>query len=62
MGGLGAAAAARGMAGLLYGVGRFDVVTFTFSVLTLLVVAVVAGLVPARRVASIDPITALRTE
>ena len=62
LGGLAAAVAARAMAGLLYGVGRFDVLTFTVSVVTLVTVALAAGLLPARRIASIDPVTALRTD
>ena len=62
LGGLAAAAAARAMAGLLYCVGRFDVLTFTVSVVTLVTVALAAGLLPARRIASIDPVTALRTD
>jgi putative ABC transport system permease protein len=62
LGGLAAAAAARAMAGLLYGVGRFDVLTFTLSVVTLVTVALSAGLLPARRIASIDPVAALRTD
>jgi putative ABC transport system permease protein len=56
----GAAAAARFMQGMLYGVAAFDVVTFTAAVVTLLAVTLAAGLIPARRVAAVDPIATLR--
>jgi predicted permease len=57
-----AALVARAMGGLLYGIGSFDVPTFAAAVVALGVVTLVAGLIPARRVARIDPITALRTD
>jgi putative ABC transport system permease protein len=56
----GAAAAARFMQGLLYGVDAFDVVTFVAAVATLLAVTLAAGVIPARRVAAVDPIATLR--
>ena len=58
--GLGAAAAAgRGLAGLLYGVSPYDPVTFV-SVATLVVAAsLVASVIPARRAARLDPIAGL---
>jgi ABC-type antimicrobial peptide transport system permease subunit len=63
VGGLaGAALVARAMGGLIYGIGHFDALTFTSSVIALLAITVGAGLFPARRVARIDPITALRTD
>jgi putative ABC transport system permease protein len=61
--GVGAAAAAmlgRAMGGLLYGVGAFDALTFLAASAALLVVALGAGLIPAKRVASIDPARAIR--
>ena len=57
---VGAAAVARAMGGLIYGIASFDVLTFAAAVIALLGVTLTAGLIPARRVARIDPITALR--
>jgi hypothetical protein len=59
---LGAALVARAMGGLLYGIGSFDALTFAAAVLALLGVTLAAGLIPARRVARIDPIAALRID
>ena len=56
----GAAAAARLLQAMLYGVEAFDVVAFTAAVVTLLAVTLAAALIPARRVAAVDPITTLR--
>ena len=46
----------------LYQVGRFDLVVLAFAVLSLAVSAGLAGFIPARRAAAIDPMNALRTE
>ena len=63
IGGLaGAAIASRFMQGLLYGIDSFDPVTFGAAVTTLLTVAVAAGLIPARRIALIDPVRTLRAD
>ena len=51
---------ARAMGGLLYGTASFDLLTFAVSALALLAVTFGAGLTPARRVASVDPVCALR--
>jgi putative ABC transport system permease protein len=59
---VGAMVVARAMSGLLYGIGRFDTSTFAAAVIALLGVTTAAGLIPARRVARIDPIAALRTD
>ena len=61
---LGAAASfamARGITSLLFSVQPNDPPTFTSTILLLTVVAIVAGYVPARRAARIDPMRALRT-
>ena len=63
VGGLtGAAFVSRFVQSLLYGIDAFDAVTFASAVAALLVVTISAGLIPARRVAMVDPITTLRTE
>jgi predicted permease len=61
---IGAAASfamARGITSLLFAVQPNDPPTFTSTILLLTVVAVVAGYIPARRAARIDPMRALRT-
>ena len=59
--GLGLAwAATRGLGGLLYGVSTTDPVTFVGVVVVLGTVAFLATLVPARRAAKANPVTALR--
>ncbi len=57
-----AAFMARGMGTMLYGIGRFDVTSFAAAVGVLALASLAAGLLPARRVASIDPLVALRTD
>jgi putative ABC transport system permease protein len=47
---------------MLYGVSRFDVVTFALVPLLLAAVALVACLIPASRAATVDPVVALREE
>ncbi len=54
-------AMARGITSLLFAVEPNDPPTFTSTILLLTVVAVVAGYVPARRAARINPMTALRS-
>ena len=46
----------------LYGVKPFDVASYVFAALGVAAVAIAASVVPARRAASIDPLTALRSE
>jgi predicted permease len=46
----------------LYGVKPFDIASYAFAALMVAVVATAASAVPARRAASIDPLTALRSE
>ena len=50
------------LASLLFGVGATDPVTFVAAPIALLAVAVLAGLIPSRRAASINPMVALRSE
>jgi putative ABC transport system permease protein len=52
----------RLMAGLLFGVGATDAVTFVAIALLLSGVALAAVLVPARRALRVDPIVGLRYE
>ncbi len=46
----------------LYGTGGLDPVVFAGAIVVLIVSTCVAGLIPARRAASTDPVKALRTE
>ncbi len=59
---LGALAASRSLASLLYGVGPTDLPTFAGVTLLLLGVAALAAYVPARRAAATNPVEALRHE
>ncbi len=56
----GAAILTRTLSGLIYGVGTLDPLTFIAVPALLSVVALLACLLPARRAASVDPITQLR--
>ncbi len=54
--------AGRLMSGLLYGMSGYDPIAFFGATATLAACATVAGVIPARRAASIDPMQALRVE
>jgi putative ABC transport system permease protein len=51
---------ARSLAGVLYGVGPFDIPSFAAAAAVLLTAGVVASLLPALRTARVDPMVALR--
>jgi predicted permease len=53
---------ARILQSLLFGVGAFDPVTFLAVPVTLLVVALAAAYLPARRASRVDPVRALKAE
>ena len=59
---IGAAAASRALAALLYGIGALDLRAFCVAVICLVGVALIACIVPARRATRVDPIIALRSE
>jgi putative ABC transport system permease protein len=52
----------RWMSSMLYGVSSTDPVTFAVISLLLIVVALLASAVPARRATRVDPMVALRHE
>jgi putative ABC transport system permease protein len=62
IGSVGAYAAGRVMGTLLYGIGRIDPVAFGAVCAVLLLAAVLACCIPARRATMLDPLEALRQE
>jgi putative ABC transport system permease protein len=64
-GGIGLVAAvvlARSMAGILYGIGPFDLPAFALAATVLVVAGITASLLPARRATRVDPMVALRDQ
>jgi predicted permease len=57
-----ALAVARVLRGMIFGISPYDPLTFATVGLVLLVVAVLASCIPARRATKVDPMTALRCE
>lgn len=55
-------ACTRLVASLLFGVGAADPLTIASGAALMIVVAVLAGYIPARRAAKVDPVVALRYE
>jgi ABC-type antimicrobial peptide transport system permease subunit len=62
LGAIGALAVSQALEGLLFGVSRFDAVTFVSMAAILGVVTLIACWVPARRATAVDPMKALRYE
>ena len=62
MGVAGAIAAATMVASLLFGIGPTDPPTYLATALALVLTALTAAWIPARRAALVDPVTALRAE
>jgi putative ABC transport system permease protein len=59
---IGAYFVGRGMQTTLYGIGKLDLSVFASVALVLLLAAILACLIPARRAASVEPMQALRAE
>ena len=56
------AGAARAMSRLLFGIQSFDLAVFAVAIAILMVVALIASYIPARRASRVDPMVALRNE
>jgi predicted permease len=62
VGGAGSIAGVRLLRSMLFNVAPFDPISFSFAALALVLTVLLAGITPARRAASIEPMQALRTE
>jgi ABC-type antimicrobial peptide transport system permease subunit len=61
-GGLGSVAAVRLLRSMLFNVAPFDPISFASAAILLMLTVLVAGAMPARRAANIEPMQALRNE
>jgi ABC-type antimicrobial peptide transport system permease subunit len=52
----------RSLAGILYGVGPFDLLSFGFAAVVLVAAGLLASLLPALRATRVDPMVALRDQ
>jgi ABC-type antimicrobial peptide transport system permease subunit len=52
--------AGRTLRSLLYGITETDTVTFALTAAFFLVIGMIAGVLPARKAANVDPVIALR--
>ena len=59
---LGAALLARWLAGVLYGIGPFDVPSFGLAAVVLITAGIMASVLPALRATRVDPMVALREQ
>jgi putative ABC transport system permease protein len=59
---VGAMILARSMAGILYGIGPFDLPSFALAAVALMVAGLSASLLPALRATRVDPMVALREQ
>ncbi len=62
VGGLGSVAGVRLLRSMLFNVPPFDPISFCVAAILLVLTVVIAGITPARRAATIEPMQALRTE
>ena len=62
LGGIGGAAVTRLMVFMLYGVSPLDVTTWGAAIALMIAASFAATILPARRAARVDPLTAIRTE
>ena len=62
VGSLGAWAVSRSFGGLLFGVAGNTTITLVAAAAILIVMAIIASVLPARRAARVDPLMALRAE